>query len=151
MYDDRFEPTMKGFLLSWRPSQMFLTFPQSEEETAYFLTRTAMLVGPAAYTFAQTPSAAAIALHGSNFAARGYAATNSYGAYKIVRDASRFVKAASTGPGAVALTAAAAHHYVMSNPPPTEALASEPGQTSWWRAVAQSIGAGGFGAGGFEY
>jgi hypothetical protein len=44
---------------------------------------------------------------------------------------------------AIAFTA---HYHTMTSPPSTEAHRSEPGETSWWRAVAQAM-TGGVGVG----
>lgn len=141
---DEFTPTLEEFIYSWHPVEMFAV-PRTFEDMFYWDIKIAMATVP---TFVKT---AMYMRSGMTFAQAGYAATDTYGALKLFKRASRaasVVRFLATGPGMVFAVAAASAHHVHTSPPPTEALRSEPGQTSWWRAVAQALTGTGPGIGG---
>ena len=141
-----FTPTLEEFIYSWAPSNM-MKVPRTTEEMFYWDVKIAIATVP---TFVRT---AIYMRAGMTFAEAGYAATHTYGAYRHMQRGARaasIVRALATGPGMVAAAAAASAHYVHTNPAPTEALRSEPGETSWWRSVAQALTGIGPGIGGAD-
>jgi hypothetical protein len=132
-------PTLEEFIYSWTPSGFV---PTDLEGWLYFDIKVAILVAP---TMVQT--AWIMATTGVSFQTAAYMATDTkawWWALKKMQTYGKFARSPALVVGAAGLYA---HQHTMSSPPPTVALRSEPGQASWWRAVAQSIGAGGFGVG----
>lgn len=132
-------PTLEEFGYSFIPTNWL---DPSLENLFYWEVKASISLGPLAARTLWMMRA------GMTFEAAGYAATqNSYFMYRVFSKGRTIATVATAPPLLIGATALAAHHYTMTSPPPTSALRSEPGQTSWWRAVAQSIGAGGFGTG----
>ena len=132
-------PTLEEFVYSFTPSGFI---PRDLEGLLYFDIKAAMLVLP---TMGRT--AWIMATTGASFETAAFAATDTIGWYRFMSKLRTTGRIISSPVAMVALSGLAAHHHTMTSPPPTEALRSEPGQASWWRAVAQSIGAGGIGVG----
>ena len=141
-----FTPTLEEFVYSWYPSNLFKV-PETAEEMLYLDIKIAMAVGP---TFVRT---ALYMRAGMTFMEAGYAATDTYSALKYFKRGSRAItilRSIVNPVGAVAASGVVAGVYVHTSPAPTPALRSEPGETSWWRSVAQAMTGTGVGLGGAD-
>ncbi len=81
----------------------------------------------------------------------GYAAWDTFAGWRMSQLLSRpyrFAKIMANPFGAVAAAGIVAAHHTLTSPPPG-VFAAEPGQTSWWRSVAQGL-TGGFGTGSYQ-
>ncbi len=135
--------TIEEFVYSWVPGVHWI--PRDIEKLGYTTAKLGILVAPLAaravwiYRWGVIP-AEVVAMHGGRWAASGYLATQeSFGLYRLFSKVRTGVTIASSPVAWVAGTAIAAQHYTLTHPAPTEALRSEPGQTSWWRSVAQAL------------
>ena len=135
-------PTIEEFVYSYDPRKWN---PKTIEDLLYWEIKGALLVAPYATKMAFFMS------RGMAFADAGYMASQgSLGAYRFISKLNR-IKYIANPLVAVGAAAAVSAYYVHTSPAPTEALRSEPGQTSWWRAVAQAMTGTGMGVGSWNH
>ncbi len=132
-------PTLEEFIFSWSPGNIV---PTNLEGMFYFEIKVAILVAP---TMVHT--AWIMATTGVSFQTAAYMATDSKAWWWAFKKVHSYGKVLSNPAAVVGLAAFAAHHHTMTSPAPTLALRSEPGQTSWWRSVSQSLTGTGVGVG----
>ncbi len=135
--DTEFSPTFQEFMWSYVKLPGHMLRGPSTEDLFYFNIHMAHF-------------GAHYAWHASRVG--GYAAWDTFSGWRMSQMLSRPYRVAKVLANPVAAVGAAglvAAHHTLTSPPPTAALAAEPGQTSWWRSVAQGL-TGGFGTGSYQ-
>ena len=132
--------TWQEFVYSFVPWE---AVPTNVEEMGYLTAKGYVSMGPLMIRWMYLMST------GMGWEAAGYATTqNSLGFYRMMSKGRNIATVATNPLLAAGVLAGASAYYVHTSPPPTEAHRSEPGQTSWWRAVAQAMTGTGPGIGG---
>lgn len=146
--------TIEEFVYSWVPGVHWI--PRDIETLGYTTAKLGILVAPLMakavwiYQWGVIP-AEVVKMHGGRWIAARYLATQeSWSLSRFMSKWDRRITAARNPAFLVLATSLVAQHHTLTSPAPTEALRSEPGQTSWWRSVAQSLTGTGPGIGGAD-